>query len=119
MIRENDIDRLKFLREIAHRVQSLREQQHTQCGEIFAIQSLLADLMQAIRLFGELKEQWTERLPYDSLMTEEEWEEMASVIKKPCVDIGFYPTIPDEEGVHLHMDMESGEEQEMMVKFHF
>lgn len=119
MIRENDIDRLKFLREIAHRVQSLREQQHTQCGEIFAIQSLLADLMQAIRLFGELKEQWTERLPYDSLMTEEEWEEMASVIKKPCVDIGFYPTIPDEEGVHLHMDMESGEEQEIMVKFHF
>jgi len=119
MIRENDIDRLKFLREIAHRVQSLREQQHTQCGEIFAIQSLLADLMQAIRLFGELKEQWTELLPYDSLMTEEEWEEMASVIKKPCVDADFYPTTSDEEGVHTLMDMETCEEHEYVVDFEF
>lgn len=119
MIRQNDINKLTLLRTVGLQLNDLRIQQHTQCGEIFAIQSVLAELLHAIHVFGDLKEKWTDHLPYDSLMTEEEWEEMAAEIKKPCVDADYYPTTSYEEGVHTHMDMETGEEQEYVVDFDF
>lgn len=91
MIQRDDKNKMTILKAVNGQLKNLREQRHTENGEIFAIQTVLADMQHAVSVFRKLKEEWTERLPMNGLMSEDEWEEAATEIAMPSVDANYQP----------------------------
>ena len=92
MIRRDEKDKTNILKAVNLQLKNLREQRHTESGEIFAIQAVWADLQQAVSVCRTLKEEWTDRLPVNAFLTEDEWEEMAADILIPSADAAYLPT---------------------------
>ena len=92
MIRTDDKNKTNILKAVNMQLKNLREQGHTEDGEIFAIQAVLADLQHAISVFTRLKDEWTDRLPINPCFTDEEWEEAATEVAIPSVDAAYLPT---------------------------
>ena len=119
MIRGVSKDKMSVLKAVNLQLKNLREQGHTENAEVFAIQALLADMMHAVRAFGELKEAWTECLPYQSYMTEDEWEEMAMEVSRPCTDLTIRPNGEMDEGVYEAYDEIARETFTYEIRLHF
>ena len=92
MIRRDEKDKTNILKAVNLQLKNLREQRHTESGEIFAIQAVWADLQQAVSVCRTLKEEWTDRLPVNAFLTEDEWEELAADILIPSADATYLPT---------------------------
>ena len=95
---------MSILKAVNLQLKNLREQRHTENGEIFAIQAVMADMVQAIRVFGTLKRAWTQHLPYCSYLTEDEWEETAMEINRTCIDISCRTAGTTDEGMFEGFD---------------
>lgn len=119
MMKTENIYKIELLRSVVLQMENLRSQKHTECGKIFAMQAVMADMLRAIREFGKLKEKWTERLPYDSYFTEEEWECMAVQIRLQCVDAMDFPHAAEHEGMQTSFNFETNEEVEYEVEYEF
>lgn len=91
MIQRDDKNKMTILKAVNGQLKNLREQRHTENGEVLAIQTVLADMQHAVSVFRKLKEEWTERLPMNALMSEDEWEEAANEIALPSVDFTYQP----------------------------
>ena len=92
MIKTDDKNKISLLKAVNTQLKNLREQGHTENGEVFPIQAVLADLQHVISVFASLKDEWTDRLPINACFTDEEWEEAAADVAIPSVDANHLPT---------------------------
>lgn len=119
MINKETKEPINILKAVNQQLKNLREQRHTENGEVFAMQAVMADVVMAIRVFGALKTQWADRLPYCSYLTENEWEEMAVEISRPSTDMTTRISGEIDEGVFEHYDEASREIHTYEVRLDF